>query len=319
MSIGETLAEARHEAGLSIAEVSERTRIRQSLILDIESDDYGECGGDFYARGHIRAIADAVGADQQSLIREYDAAHPAGKQLTVADLYKSASPVATRQRRMARRAAALAVVVLAVIGFACYEVVSGLGHTPGVGATAKTGAAAVSKPRKTPPKTHTAAPRPSPTAAAPPVPVRVLTPVSATAFGTGGTADGDNPQNAPLAIDGDPSTAWNTDWYTTPTFGNLYAGTGLLIYMGRRVTITSVEVTLGDTRGADLELRAGNSPVLTDLPQVASASDAAGATHLTPTSPVRAQYILLWFTSLPPDPAGTYQASVYTVTVTGRP
>jgi cytoskeletal protein RodZ len=317
MSIGETLAEARHRAGLSVAEVSERTRIRQALIRDIEADDYGECGGDFYARGHIRAIADAVGADPQPLIREYDAAHPAGKQLTAADLHKPASPVATRQRRAVRRTAALAVVILAIIGFASYELVSGLGHTPSLAATAKTGPGAVSKPRKAPPKTHTTAPRASPTA--PTVPVQALTPVSATAFGPGGTVDGDNPQNAPLAIDGDPSTAWQTDWYTTAAFGNLKTATGLLLYMGHRITLTGVEVTLGDTRGADLELRAGTSAVLADLPVVASASDAGGATPLVLASPVRARYILLWFTNLPPDSAGTYQVSVYGVTVTGRP
>ena len=319
MSIGETLAEARHEAGLSVDEVSERTRIRQSLIHDIESDDYGKCGGDFYTRGHIRAIADAVGADPQPLIREYDAAHPAGKQLTAADLYKPASPATVRQRRMVRRTAALAVVILAVIGFACYELVSGVNHTAGASATAKTGLGAVSKPKKTPPKTHTAAPSPSPSATAPAIPVQTLTPASATAFGPGGFADGDNPQNASLAIDGDPSTAWVTDWYTTAAFGNLKTATGLLIYMGHRITLNGVEVTLGGTRGADLELRAGNVATLADLPQVASASNAGGVTHLTLTSPVRARYILLWFTSLPPDSAGTYQVSVYNVTVTGHP
>jgi cytoskeletal protein RodZ len=319
MSIGETLAEARHEAGLSVGEVSERTRIRQALIRDIEADDYGECGGDFYTRGHIRAIADAVGADPQPLIREYDAAHPVGRQLTAADLRKPPSPVAMRQRRAVRRAAALAVVILAVLGFACYELVSGLGHTPSLAATARTGPGAVSKPRKAPPKTHTTAPSASPTATAPAFPVQALTPASATAFGPGGTVDGDNPQNAPLAIDGDPSTAWYTNWYTTAAFGNLKTGTGLLIYMGHRITLTGVEVTLGDTKGADLELRAGTKADLADLPVVASASDAGGAVPLSLASPIRARYILLWFTSLPPDSAGTYQASVYGVTVTGRP
>src|SRR5215469_16902072 len=75
--IGETLAEARHQAGLTVAEVSERTRIRPTIIRAIEDDDYTSCGGDFYARGNIRDIARVVGIDSEPLIREYDAVHRA--------------------------------------------------------------------------------------------------------------------------------------------------------------------------------------------------------------------------------------------------
>ena len=76
MSIGEGLAQARHEAGLSLAQISQRTRIREKIIADIESDDYSACGGDFYARGHIRSIARAIGTDPEPFIREYDAVQP---------------------------------------------------------------------------------------------------------------------------------------------------------------------------------------------------------------------------------------------------
>ena len=75
MDIGGALAEARSEAGMTITQVSERTRIRETIIRDIERDDYAACGGDFYARGHIRAIAKVVGTDPVPLIEEYDAAH----------------------------------------------------------------------------------------------------------------------------------------------------------------------------------------------------------------------------------------------------
>ncbi len=77
MSIGETLAQARHQAGLSVAQVSEQTRIRPLIIRGMEADDYSMCGGDFYARGNIRDIAEVVGADPGPLIEEYDRAHRA--------------------------------------------------------------------------------------------------------------------------------------------------------------------------------------------------------------------------------------------------
>ena len=52
--MGEILAEARRRAGLTVTEVSERTRIRETIIRGIERDSYAECGGDFYARGEAR-------------------------------------------------------------------------------------------------------------------------------------------------------------------------------------------------------------------------------------------------------------------------
>jgi cytoskeletal protein RodZ len=69
---GTAPAEARQKAGLTVTQVSQQTRLRETIILSIESDDYSRCGGDFYARGHIRAIARAAGADPAPLIREFD-------------------------------------------------------------------------------------------------------------------------------------------------------------------------------------------------------------------------------------------------------
>jgi hypothetical protein len=75
VSIGEALTAARRQAGLTITQVSQRTRIRETIVRGIERDDFSACGGDFYARGHIRAIARAAGADPEPLIREYDSSH----------------------------------------------------------------------------------------------------------------------------------------------------------------------------------------------------------------------------------------------------
>ena len=97
----------------------------------------------------------------------------------------------------------------------------------------------------------------------------------------------------------------------------LYSGTGLLLDMGRTVTVTSVRLSLG-TPGASLELRAGDRPVAAGLRTVATSAGAGGTVELALTSPARARYLLIWFTSLPPDGAGTYQASVYQIAVRGQ-
>src|SRR5258705_8559775 len=75
VSIGESLAEARRQAGLTIGQVSHQTRIRESIIRDIEQDDFSACGGDFYPRGHIPSIPPVVGADPVPPISEDHAEH----------------------------------------------------------------------------------------------------------------------------------------------------------------------------------------------------------------------------------------------------
>lgn len=74
-TIGRTLAEARLAAGLTVDEVSSGTRVRVPIVHAIEEDDFSRCGGTFYARGHIRSIARAVGADGDALVARYDEIH----------------------------------------------------------------------------------------------------------------------------------------------------------------------------------------------------------------------------------------------------
>ena len=127
MSIGETLADARRQAGLTVTQVSERTRIRESIIRAIEQDDFSTCGGDFYARGHIRSIASVVGTDPVPLVREYDAEHGPLGGISAADVFEPARPVRIREPRSFGFGKVMIVVLLAVIGAAAYLLVSHLG------------------------------------------------------------------------------------------------------------------------------------------------------------------------------------------------
>jgi hypothetical protein len=70
--IGPQLAVARQRLGLSIDELAERTRIRPHVIEALEVDDVGACGGDFYARGHLRTLARVLGLDVAPILATYD-------------------------------------------------------------------------------------------------------------------------------------------------------------------------------------------------------------------------------------------------------
>ena len=124
MSIGETLADARRQAGLTITQVSRETRIRESIIRDIEQGDFSACGGDFYARGHIRSIAGVVGTDPVPLISEYDAEHGPPGGIRAADIFEPSTPIKIRERRSLSLSMIVAVVLLAIIGFGAYRLAS---------------------------------------------------------------------------------------------------------------------------------------------------------------------------------------------------
>ena len=332
MSIGATLAAARRRAGLTVSEVSQRTRVTEPIIRDIEQDDYAACGGDFYARGHIRAIAHAVGEDPLPLIDEFDSTWRSAKEITAAEAFQPAMPLRKRERRRVRWSAFLAVLVLAVLGFAGYKFVSGVGGSPHATAAGH-GPSPAGGPTNPPASapavqgssvqgsTSTASASQAPTSPPPsvtPVAVQALTPASVTAFGPAGRADGDNPQNAAFAVAGNAARPWYSQWYATPRFGALKNGTGLLLDMGRTVTVSSVRVSLGPRSGAIIQLRAGSKPLPAWLPRVATAANAGGTAQLKPGAPVHVRYLLIWFTKLPPDNAGHYQAAVYRITVQGH-
>jgi cytoskeletal protein RodZ len=155
VSIGESLAEARRQAGLSVTQVSEQTRIRESIIRDIEQDDFSQCGGDFYARGHIRGIAGAVGIDPVPLIRAYDTEHGPPGTMRAADVFEPSRPVKMRERRRSPSLSMIVgVVLLAIIGFGVYRLVSdngpGHGSKPVAAPTHQATASATARPTPSP-------------------------------------------------------------------------------------------------------------------------------------------------------------------------
>jgi len=376
--IGETLAAARHQAGLTVADVSERTRIRPTIIRAIEDNDYTSCGGDFYARGNIRDMARVVGIDAEPLIREYDAAHRApgafstvslDELLTVsggASRRRPARPTARKRaapgaalgrwlfgavdlvvvalttvrlwlsRSAAGRASAsgpsaarrrlnwvvlLGVALMVALAFGVYRFLSSPRQTPVAPSAASKHAVTdhdatpggPNPARKASPAASSPAnTAPSPAAAAP---ARRLTPVSVSAFGPGG---GDDPQRARLAISNRPGAGWLTDWYTTARFGNLYSGTGLLLDMGHPVTITAAQVTLGRAAGASFQIRVGASPTLAGTRAAAQVAGADGVVRLRLDRPAQGRYVVVWFTRLPPDQSGTFQAAVFHISLRGH-
>jgi cytoskeleton protein RodZ len=154
VSIGETLASARSAAGLTTADVAERTRIRRTLVEAIEADDYRLCGGDVYARGHIGTIARTVGLDPAPILAEFDAAHGMDAAPRASEVFEAETTVRP-ERRATNWSAAMAVALIVIVLLAGWQLTRG-GN--GSGGTNADKTIVSSSPTLSPSTSHTPSP-----------------------------------------------------------------------------------------------------------------------------------------------------------------
>lgn len=72
MSLGSMITKARKDAGLSIDDLSAATNIRVPLLRQMESDNFSQCGGETYARGHLRNLATKLNIDPQIFLTAFE-------------------------------------------------------------------------------------------------------------------------------------------------------------------------------------------------------------------------------------------------------
>jgi serine/threonine-protein kinase len=125
-------------------------------------------------------------------------------------------------------------------------------------------------------------------------------PVSATVFSPSGAAD--NPQDAKLAIDGNPDTGWSTVTYKDAVpFPNFIEGMGLVLHLSEPTALSAVTIDVSST-GTEVQIR--SSP--TETP--AKLADTTELTSTTPLQPghnriavhdrTKTSNVLVWITTL---------------------
>ena len=116
MTLGEFLQKAREDAGFSVDELAHIVNLRPGLIRAMESNDFLPCGGDTYARGHIRNISQATGSSVQELLAMYDADHSVDSRSIHSQLVdNNAAAIRSENRKLSWKVlvgASLSVVVL---------------------------------------------------------------------------------------------------------------------------------------------------------------------------------------------------------------
>jgi hypothetical protein len=134
----------------------------------------------------------------------------------------------------------------------------------------------------------------------------------------------ENNSMADNVLDGNPA-GWQTEQYIgSPFFGGLKPGSGLILNMGKPVTITSVTIEFGAMPGANVELKEGDSDARSvqneqSMVTVAARDDVSGSQTFTIAKPVTDQYLVVWFTKLPPlaHAHGKYMAQVLNILIRG--
>jgi cytoskeleton protein RodZ len=75
MTTGSELRDRRESAGLSIEQLASLTSIRMGLITEMENNKFVHCGGDTYARGHLKNIALRLGLEPNHFVEMYNSEH----------------------------------------------------------------------------------------------------------------------------------------------------------------------------------------------------------------------------------------------------
>ncbi|MEU8675012.1 helix-turn-helix domain-containing protein [Streptomyces sp. NPDC048560] len=164
-SIGRVLQQTRIAAGLTVEEVSGSTRVRIPIVHAIEEDDFSRCGGDVYARGHIRTLARAVGIDPDPLVAQYDDEHGGRPVPTPAAPLFEAERIRSEPRRPNWTAAMVAAIVV-VVGFVGFTLFSSEDERPSTAQVAEGSTADKTTPKPTTTKPSDPKPVPSESAIA---------------------------------------------------------------------------------------------------------------------------------------------------------
>ena len=151
------------------------------------------------------------------------------------------------------------------------------------------------------PPASSASRTPSESAAAAPI-----TGVTASDFDPQGSDLSENPDEAGLAVDGDPSTSWQTSRYDQQFGpGGLKTGVGLVLDLGADHDVSEVDLTtLGSPTGVQVYVTSQDPSTLQGA-KPAGESPLDGNRGTVSVDPaVGGRYVVVWLTRLPTAPGG---------------
>jgi len=118
MTTGSELRERREAAGIALDQLASMISIRAGLLTQMESNKFSACGGDTYARGHLKNIALRLGLEPNYFVEMYNSEHSVehrGINELLAD--NNITNIPSEVRKISWKIPALiSVIVLVIVG-----------------------------------------------------------------------------------------------------------------------------------------------------------------------------------------------------------
>ncbi len=120
MSLGSVIGKARVSAGLSIDQLGELTSIRPRMLVEMENDNFFHCGGETYARGHLRNIARKLNVDPLIFLTLYDEEQMEGNRLLQGKLIENSAKRAPKgaPKISWKVLVVISIISVTIVGFA---------------------------------------------------------------------------------------------------------------------------------------------------------------------------------------------------------
>lgn len=120
-SVGARLQQARIEAGISLAELTKRTKIQVWMLEAIERDDFARLPPGIFGRGFLSAFAREVGVDPEAILADYAAfTQPDLQAVQPAQAVQRVEPTAPATGVVTRRGPTLPALFATAIGCAAF-------------------------------------------------------------------------------------------------------------------------------------------------------------------------------------------------------
>lgn len=133
-TLGTWLRRERERRGVTLAEISEDTKVAVPLLESLEADDLSRWPGGIFRRAFIRSYATAIGVDADVVLKRVDEEHPNPEQVEATTGLHQAAPLAATAAKptasrpavaisaptaLRLRVAALDLLVAGSIGLGC--------------------------------------------------------------------------------------------------------------------------------------------------------------------------------------------------------
>lgn len=257
-----------------------------ALAVRTMSDD--GVGGIRTSAAFLQVLRQVAAAEERKLLLRQSGLEDEEKDVVDADgnVWTTRKPVVTAEQRK-KLALGVTVVVVAAVAILAWIGLSLISFFQ-------------DDPNSTGPQVNvadTAQPdKPKKAVAPPPASAEPVSPTEISVYNPMGT--GDHTSEAPLAIDGDPGTAWESDEYKQQ-FPALKKGVGLAASFGKSIDLTKVKI-LSDSPGTKVEIRVAQNanPFLDDSRVVAAGELTGKETEFALGKVAATEYVIVWISEL---------------------